>query len=129
MCKGLQDHEMCIVGAIEAVLKTAQEITCLQDVAFEDLPTVKKVVQKGSGSEITYQGATLPHYDHGVTFLQSHKNEYALGVVSCLKERVKVQNCDVLTHALTILATQGWGEKHNMQTLVQRAFHATSKSL
>lgn len=29
-------------------------------------------------------------------------------MVSCLKEHVKVQNSDVLTHALTLLATQGW---------------------
>ena len=91
-------------------MKTAQEITCLQDVAFEDLPTVKVLarVQKCSAPETTYQGATLAQYDQGVAFLQAHKNEYAQSVVSCLKERVKVQNCDVLTHALTMLATQGW---------------------
>ena len=29
MCKALQDDEVCIVGAIEAVLKTAQAITSL----------------------------------------------------------------------------------------------------
>ena len=46
MCKGLQDDELCVVGAIEALLETVQEITCLQDVAFEDLPTVKKVLAR-----------------------------------------------------------------------------------
>ena len=57
MCKGLQDNEVCIVGAIEAILITAQEILHLQHMAFEDLPTVKKVlarVQRGSGFEATY---------------------------------------------------------------------------
>lgn len=111
MCKGLQDDESCVVGAIEAVLKTAQEITCLQDVAVEEIPTVKKVlarIQKGSGCDITYQGATLKQYDQGVAFLESHKNQYVQGIVSCLIEHIKVLNCDVLTHALTLLATQGW---------------------
>ena len=67
----------------------------------------------------------LTHYNQGAAFLQSHKNEYAQGVVSCLNEHVKVQNCDVLTHALTSLAS-------NMQTLVQqhyRAFSAISQSV
>ena len=128
MCKGLQDDELCVVGAIEAVLKTAQEITCLQDMAFEDLPTVKKVLarlQKGSGCDVTYQGATLKQYDQGVAFLQSHKNEYVHGVVSCLKERIKVQNCDVLTHALTLLATQGW-EKNEYGELSAAALNGLS---
>ena len=62
MCQALQDDVVCIVGAIEVDLKTAQAITSLQTVAFEDLNIVKKVlarVQKGSGLEVTYQGAIL----------------------------------------------------------------------
>ena len=95
LCKGLQDDEVCIVGALEAILKTAQEIQSLQNTAFENLPTVRKViarVQRGSGFETTYQGATLAQYDDGIAFLQAHENEYTQSVVSCLKERVKVQN-------------------------------------
>ena len=55
MCKALQDDEVCIVGAIEAVLKTVQAIESVQTVAFEDLLTVKKIlarVKKGSGCYI-----------------------------------------------------------------------------
>ena len=128
MYKALQDDEVCIVGAIEVVLKTAQAITSLQTVAFEDLTTVKKVlarVQKGSGLEVTYQGAILACYDQGVAFLQAHKNEYAESVVSCLKERVKVQHCNVLSHALSLLATQGW-EKPESVGLIAAALESLS---
>ena len=128
MCKSLQDDEVCIVGAIVVVLKTAQAITNLQTVAFEDLNTVKKVlarVQKGSGLKVTYQGAILAHYDQGVAFLQAHKNKYAESVVSCLKERVKVQHCDVLSHALSLLAIQGW-EKTESVGLIAAALECLS---
>ena len=131
MCKALQDDEVCIVGAIEAVLKTAQAITSLQTVAFDDLTTVKKVlarVQKNSGLEVTYQGAIFARYDQGVAFLQAHKNEYADSVVSCLKEPVKVQHnshCDVLSHALSLLATQGW-EKPEYVGLIAAALESLS---
>ena len=127
MCKALQDNEVCIVGTIEAVLKTAQAITSLQTVAFEDLTTVKNVlarVQKGSGLEVTYQGANLARYGQGVAFLQAHKNEYAESVVSCLKE-LKVQHCDVLSHALSLLATQGW-EKPESVGLITAALESLS---
>ena len=86
----------------------------LQTAAFEDVTTVKKIlarIQKGSGNEVTNQGATLAHHDQGVAFSQAHKNECTEIVVSCLREHVKVQHCDVPSHALLLLATQGWGKK------------------
>ena len=54
------------------------------------------------------RGATLTQYSQGLAVLQLHKNECAQGTVSCLKECVKAQNCEILTHALTFLVTQKW---------------------
>jgi len=55
-----------------------------------------------------YQGAELADHETGVAYLKSHKDQYTEKLVSCLKDRVKVQHPDLLTDALTVLATQGW---------------------
>ena len=41
----LNDAEL-LAGAIEAILKTAREISSLQATTFEDLPTAKKVLAR-----------------------------------------------------------------------------------
>ena len=51
-------------------------------------------------------------FEEGVTYmyLKSHKNQLMESVLTCLKERVKVQHSDLLTNTLTLLATQGWNK-------------------
>ena len=118
MCKALQEGEVCTVAALGAMLRTRKAIESLKDVDFKDLPTVKKVLariqQSDEGSTYMYQGTKLTRYSEGVTFLQSHKNEYVESVISCLRERVKVQHCNILTHTLALLATQGWEKPENI---------------
>ena len=92
-------------------LKTLKVVDKLKEASFEDLPTVKKVMARIKNDECdstTYQGVDLKKYDKGLTFLKRHHREYADLVQDCLRTRVKVQSVDLLTHALTILATHGW---------------------
>ena len=49
----------------------------------------------------------------GVTFLKSHKNKVVDKVLTCLKDRVKVQHCGLLSYTLALLATQGWEKPEN----------------
>ena len=44
----------------------------------------------------------------GVAYLKSHKDQYTTSIQVCLKDRVKAQNTNLLTYALTILAPKGW---------------------
>ena len=110
LCKVLQDEEICVVSAIEAVLKTNKAIDKFNPTAFDDLPTVKKVIARIQYMDgvASYQGAELADHETGVAYLKSHKDQYTEKLVSCLKDRVKVQHPDLLTDALTVLATQGW---------------------
>ena len=58
--KVLHDDEVCIVGTIEAILKTNTAIEKLT--ATDDLPTVKKVssrIEHSEGGSTTYQEAEL----------------------------------------------------------------------
>ena len=115
MCKTLQYDEICVVSAIESTLKTSKAIERLRSTPFDDLPTVKKVlgrVQHDEG-ENTYQSVVLTKFEQGVTFLRSHKNEFVDKVLTCLKERVKVQHSSLLSHTLALLATQGWEKPEN----------------
>ena len=115
LCKALQDDEVCVIGAIEAVLKTSTALEKLAATPFDDLSTVKKVtsrIEHCEGTSITYQGAELTNHDQGIDYVKSHKDEYLANIQSCLKSRVKAQSIELLTHTLTILAPKGW-EKTN----------------
>ena len=48
----------------------------------------------------------------GVAYLKSHKDQYTTSIQVCLKDRVKAQNTDLLTYALTILAPCFHAYKH-----------------
>lgn len=41
----LQNDELCVINAIESILKTSNAITKLKTTPFEELPTVKTVLQ------------------------------------------------------------------------------------
>ena len=50
------------------------------------------------------------NYDRSLTFLKNkhQESEYINVIQDCLRERVKNQGTDLVTHAITILATHGW---------------------
>ena len=64
LCKKLQADEVCIVQAIEAILKVAKSLEKVKVTPFEDLTTVKVVLSriKRDGNSFTYQGADLKEY-------------------------------------------------------------------
>ena len=110
LCKVLQEDEACVVRAIESILRTKKSIYNLKSIPFHNLPTVKKVlnrIQHDDGS-VTYQEAEVTNYQSGLAYLESHQEEYMDAVQQCLKNRIRVQNLDILTHSLVILATNGW---------------------
>ena len=79
--------------------------------SFEDLPSVKKVlsrINRGESSAITYQGTKLSKHEQGLAFLKSHYQEHTDLVQKYLCDRVKAQTSELLTNALTILATNRW---------------------
>lgn len=93
-CKVLQDDEVCIVGAIEAILKTSRAIEKLTATSFDDLPTVKKVssrIEHSESGSTTYQGAELTKHEEGVAYLKSHKDQYMASILACLKDRVNTE--------------------------------------
>ena len=75
---------------------------------------------QNDGIENMYQSVVLAKFDESVVFLQSHKNEYVEKVLACLQDRVKVQHSDLLTHILTILATQGWEKSDNTDAALDK---------
>ena len=51
LSKVLQDDDLCITEAIEALLKTTKNIENLKAINFDDLPTVKKVTSRIQDSD------------------------------------------------------------------------------
>ena len=111
LCKVLQEDELCVVRAIEAVFKTKQALDKLKTVEFEQLPSVKKVlarVQEEENGSNHYQRIELKAHDRALTYLKSHYKEWIEAVEKCLRERMRSQDTELLTHAMTLLATNGW---------------------
>jgi hypothetical protein len=94
--------------SIESLLKTKKNLDSLKTTTFEDLPSVKKVINRIKQDGITtYQRAEITNYEGAISFLRSHQADYMEAVQDCLRDRVKIQHTDVLTHSLIILATYG----------------------
>ena len=84
LCKVLQEDELCVVRAIESVLKTKKSMDKMKAARFEELPTVKKVlgrVQKQDGI-VTYQAADLKMHDQALVFMKNHYVEWVEAVES-----------------------------------------------
>ena len=65
LCKVLQEEEICVVRAIEAVMKTKKSLEKIKTTPFEDLPSVKKALGRIKHEEdgsVTYQGVELTYY-------------------------------------------------------------------
>ena len=110
LCKALQADEVCVVQALESILKTSKAVEKVKETAFEDLPSVRKVHLriKQDDSTYTYQGADLFGYTEAIAYFTNHHQKHTDLVQSCLKERMTSQENELLTHTLNILATQGW---------------------
>ena len=119
LCKILQEEDVCVVRAIESVMKTSNSGDKLKATNFEDLPTVKKVMGRMSDGDVpgskVYQGVLLMNYEGSSTFLKGKHQEleYITRIQDCLRDRVKIQSTEFLTHAITILATHGWEKSAN----------------
>ena len=97
--------------AIEAVFKTKRCLDKLATVQFEELPSVKKVLgqirEEEDGSYI-YQGIELKCHDRALAYLKDHYTVWIEAVKKCLRERMRSQDTELLIHAMTLLATNGW---------------------
>ena len=72
LCKVLQEDEVCVVEAIEAILKTSKAIEKLASTSFDDLPTVKMVnsrIVHSANDSTTYQEVNLTKNEEGVCIL------------------------------------------------------------
>ena len=124
LCYALQADEVCVVTAIEAILKTARNLEKVKATPFEELATVKKVLSRitHEGSSSSYQGADLVHFSEAITFLKAN-HHFSKLVLSCLKDRLATQETELLMHA--ILASQGW-EKATVASFAHSAIQGIS---
>ena len=110
LCKVLQKDEICVMGAIEAFIKTKKSVEKIKKTPFDDLPNVKMLCNrvKVDASGTSYQGAEITNYDSALQYYKSKYSDLTDRVLECLRNRVKVQHIDLLTHVLTILTPIGW---------------------
>ena len=107
----LQGEEICVVRAIEATFKSKKSLDKLKSTAFEELPTVKTVldrIEKKGGTAPLYQGIDLKKFDQSIARLKSQTPEWIAALEMCLQQRTTSNEVELLTHAVTLLATNGW---------------------
>ena len=127
LCKVLQEDEVCIVSAIEAILKTAKNFEKVKSTPVDNLTTVKVVLSRvtNENDTTTYQGADLKNFTQAVSFFKANHSQYCGLVQDCLKDRLATQETALLSHALTLLATHGW-EKDTSESFAHPAIQALS---
>lgn len=117
LCKVLQEEKVCVVRAAEALLNVKKNIESQKSTAFEELPTVKKVLYRlkivPGNDKAVYQEAELKNYNTSLNFFKSKYEEYLKLVQKCLRSRTKVQHIELISHTLTILATHGWEKRED----------------
>ena len=68
---------MCIVGTIEALLKTSAANKKVKSTSFKELPAVKRLSRiKQENGSVTYRGAEVTKYDQAMVFLKCHRAQY-----------------------------------------------------
>lgn len=116
LCEALQRDELCLVSAIEAILKLTKAMEKLNATDLKELPSVKTVLLRmksaqDSATKKTYQGFELLYFERGLTFFEHHYAEYVHSILKCLHDRIKPQgnpDVDLLNHAIKIIAIHGW---------------------
>ena len=120
LCKALHNDELCIVSAVEAILRCTKAIEKVNTTTFENLPMVSKVLGRMKhDTSHTYQDVELSRYNEAVTFLQKNKSVYTDSVVESLKQRVQDHLTTLLSDVLLVLATQGWEKSNYAELSVQ----------
>ena len=91
MCKVLQEDELCVVRAIESVVRTKRSMDKGRETPFEELPTVKKVLERilGKDGTLFYQTAELKFYEDGLEYIKSHHVEWVEAIEACLLQRLR----------------------------------------
>ena len=74
LCKALQNDELSVTSAVEAILQTTNSLEDLKDKKFDEYPTVRRVCTsiKAFDSGCTYQGTTLVNYETALAYFRSH---------------------------------------------------------
>lgn len=105
LCKALQEDEVCVVRAAEALIKAVKMIDTLKTTQFEDLPTIRKVTSRLTVEDrgnVSYQSVDVTKHDLAIAFLKSNSTTYMESVLSCLRDRIKSHHVQLLTHVLTV---------------------------
>ena len=68
----LQEDELCIVRAIEAMMTTKRKLGELKAKQFEELPTVKKVLAQIQQNEVATDTGVKTTYCYQGIFLNRH---------------------------------------------------------
>ena len=78
LCEVLQRDQVCLVSAIEAVLKSSNALDKLKVKKVTEFSSVQKVMLRVKSVEEgkTYQGFELTYYERGLAFFKAHYLEY-----------------------------------------------------
>ena len=112
LCKALQNDEICVISAVEAIIDAVKSIRSLETTAQEELSTVKKLINRMNHAEEepSYQEVEVVDLEDGLEYFRMHQREYTNKILTCIKSRITTHHSDtqLLTSALTVLATYGW---------------------
>ena len=109
-----QSEDINPVYSISQLEKAKRQLHRLERKDYEDLPTVKRFLDKVVlvSGKYEYQNVLLHEFATAKDFAQRVKNELLQRIKVSLESRLEVAENRYVLHAATILNTEGW-EKHN----------------
>lgn len=109
-------------------MKTKKAPDKLKATPFKELPAINKVLMKKTIGSITHQGWEIKNFTRGMDYHSTNYSSLVKSVESCLHNRIKSQDTELLTHDVTIMATHGW-EIRKSPSFAYLAIEAISKRL
>ena len=91
---------MCILSAVDIILKTKKIIKTIKATPFNDLPTIKMVCNRVcvQSSGTTYQGTEITNFEKAIEYFKGKYSDLVENVLVCLLNRIKVQCMEILSH-------------------------------
>ena len=114
LSKVLQKDDLCVLSAVETILKIKTKIENIKTTPFDDLPSVKLLCSRVNvdSSGTSYQGTDISNYDAAMQYFRNNYSDLAEQVLRYLHSRIKVQHTELLTHLLT-LTPIGWDKSQD----------------
>ena len=107
-----QDNDIDTVSFIQRLETAKKQLACLERKNFEDLPTVKRFLDKVEETKFFYQNVALPNFNDAKESTKVSKRVLLGKIKEAMQTRMEAAENKYVVMAATILNCEGWERKN-----------------